>query len=158
MSEDIRDQMIEEILTAENEMMLFVRAHMYLEHYVDLAIEKHLPHQKNFVGISWLSSDFKLRILHGIGFLSDVIYHNALQMGKIRNKFAHKLDPNEDRIKAWIGNMLIPWKPKEVTDAMDRFEIYKNVAITTILQIKNALEQDRNTDFYPDIRIPDSAK
>ena len=53
---------------------------------------------------------------------------------------------------------MIPWKPKNVVEAMDRFEIYKSVATTTIICVKNALEQNRNTDFHLDVRISDSEK
>lgn len=155
---DVTDAMIKEVLIAEKKITLFIRAHLYLEHFLDKAIDRHMPLQVHLLDVPYFSTDLKLRILHGVGFLSDVLYYNAKQMNEIRNKFAHNLNPNEDRIRAKIRNMMVPWKPKNVVDAMDMFEVYKNVAITTVLAVKNALEQDRNTDFYPDVTIPDSAK
>ncbi len=156
--QDLTDEIIKEVLTAEKKVTLFIRAHLYLEHFLDLAIERYFPRQVHLLDVPYFSTDLKLRVLHGTGFLSDVLYYNARIMNEIRNKFAHKLNPNEDRIRAKIQNMLVPWKPAEVVEAMDGFEIYKNVSITTVLNVKNALEQDRNADFYVDISIPDSAK
>jgi len=156
--QNLTDGMIKEVLTAEKEVTLFIRAHLYLEHFLDLAIDGYFPKQVHLLDVPYFSTDLKLRVLHGIGFLSDVLYHNARIMNEIRNKFAHKLNPNEDRIRAKIQNMMVPWKPKEVVEAMDGFEIYKNVSITTVLNVKNALEQNRNADFYPDVTIPDSSK
>lgn len=154
----MRDDMIKEILTSEKEITLFVRAHLYLEHYLDAAIEEKFPHQVHLLDVPYFSTELKLRVLHGFGFLSDVLYYNGLKMNRIRNKFAHRLEPSEDGIKAAIDSMLMPWKTSEAMAAMDRFEIYKNVAVTTILAIKNALEEGRDADFYPGTSIPDSQK
>lgn len=153
-----RDDMIKEILTSEKEITLFVRAHLYLEHYLDAAIEEKFPRQVHLLDVPYFSTELKLRVLHGSGFLSDVLYYNGLKMNRIRNKFAHRLEPSEDGIKAAIDGMLVPWKTDEAIAAMDRFEIYKNVAITTVLAIKNALEEGRDADFHPGTSIPDSQK
>lgn len=156
--QNLADSVIKDILHTEKKITLFIRAHLYLEHFLDVAVEQHFPKQKHLLDVPYFSTDLKLRMLHGIGFLSDVLYYNAKLMNEIRNKFAHKLNPNEDRIQAKIKNMLIPWKPKHVVDTMDTFEIYKNVAITTILCVKNALSENKNADFYPNVTIPDSQK
>lgn len=154
----MRDGMIKEILSSEKEITLFVRAHLYLEHYLDAAVEKSFPRQVHLLDVPYFSTELKLRVLHGSGFLSDVLYHNGLRMNRIRNKFAHRLEPSEDGIKAAIDGMLLPWKTPEAVGAMDRTEIYKNAAITTVLAIKNALEEGRDADFFPGTTIPDSQK
>lgn len=154
----MRDGMIKEILASEKEITLFVRAHLYLEHYLDAAVERSFPRQVHLLDVPYFSTELKLRVLHGSGFLSDVLYHNGLRMNRIRNKFAHRLEPSEDGIKAAIDGMLLPWKTSEAVGAMDRTEIYKNVAITTVLAIKNALEEGRDADFFPGTSIPDSQK
>ena len=154
----MRDEMIKEILGSEKDVTLFVRAHLYLEHYLDAAVEKELPRQVHLLDVPYFSTELKLRVLHGTGFLSDVLYHNGLRMNRIRNKFAHRLEPSEDSISAAIDGMLLPWKTAELVSAMDRLEIYKNVAVTTVLAIKNALEEGRRADFYPGTTIPDSQK
>ena len=158
MNDAVRDQVIKEILGAEKEITLFVRAHLYLEHYLDAAIEEKFPLQKSLLDEHYFPTELKLRLLHGMGFLSDVLYYNGLQMNRIRNKFAHKLEPSEDRIRGYVGNMLLPWKTPELVESMDMFERYKNVAVTTVLAIKNALEEGRDADFYPGTRVSDSKK
>lgn len=155
---DLTDDMIKEVLMTEKELTLFIRAHLYLEHFLDLAIEKYFPQQKHLLDVPYFSTDLKLRILHGNGFLSDVLYLNGKIMNEIRNKFAHNLNPNQDAIKAKIEKMLVPWHPEKIVSQMDRFEKYKTVAITTITNVKNALEQNRDTGFYEDISISDSEK
>ena len=157
-TQNLTDEMIKEVLIAEKQLTMFIRAHLYLEHFLDLAIDRYFPKQVHLLDVPYFSTELKLRILHGNGFLSDVLYLNGKLMNEIRNKFAHNLNPNQDSIKAKIYKMKVPWKPKDIVDVMDRFEIYKNVAITTILGVKNALEQDRNTNFYVDVTISDSEK
>lgn len=97
-----------------------------------------------------------LRVLHGIGFITDVLYMNGKIINEIRNKFAHNLNPNQDKIKSKIDKMLTPWHPKEVSDSLDRFEKYKTVAINTIIALKNAAEDNENSTFYPEVNIPES--
>ncbi len=156
--EDLTDDMIKEVLMAEKKLTLFIRAHLYLEHYLDLAVEQHFPNQVHLLDVPYFSTDLKLRILHGDGFLTDVLYLNGKMMNEIRNKFAHNLNPNQDKIKSKIDKMLVPWQPKEITDALDRFEKYKTVAINTITALKNAVENNRNASFYPEITISESEK
>ena len=158
MSDAVRDDIIKEILGAEKEITLFVRAHLYLEHYLDAAIEKKFPRQKSLLDEHYFPTELKLRLLHGMGFLSDVLYYNGQQMNRIRNKFAHRLEPSEDRIRGYVGNMLLPWKTGEAVEAMDMFEKYKNVAISTVLAIKHALEEGREADFFPGTSVSDSKK
>ena len=155
---DLTDDMIKQVLNAERELNLFITAHLYLEHYLDLAIDEKFPIQKHLLDVPYFSTDLKLRILHGNGFLSDVLYSNGKIMNEIRNKFAHNLNPNQDSIKSKIDKMITPWHPQTLVNSMDRFEKYKNVAVVTITNVKNALEEHRNTEFYPEIKIPDSEK
>lgn len=155
---NLTDDMIKEVLNAEKKVTLFVRAQLYLEHFLDLAIQKHYPKQVHLLDVPYFSTDLKLRLLHGSGFLTDVLYYNACLVNEVRNKFAHNLNPNEKSIQSKIQNMMMPWRPKQLVDAMDSFEIYKSVSIITVIEIKNALEQNRNTDFYPNITISDSKK
>lgn len=156
--ENLTDEMLKEILMAEKKLTLFIRAHLYLEHYLDLAIEKQLPNQSYLLDVPYFSTDLKLRVLHGLGFLSDVLYMNGKMMNEIRNQFAHNLNPNEDKIKSKIDKMLTPWYPKNITDTLDRFEKYKTVSINTIVALKNAVENNEKSKFYSDIAIPESEK
>lgn len=155
---DLTDDMIKEVLMAEKALTLFIRAHLYLEHFLDLAIDKYYPLQKHLLDVPYFSTDLKLRILHGRGFLSDVLYLNGKMMNEIRNRFAHDLNPNEDSIKSKIEKMVIPWHPETIVNQMDRFEKYKTVAVTTITNVKNALESDKNAEFFSEVKVPDSEK
>jgi hypothetical protein len=155
---DLTDDMIKQVLGTEKELNLFITAHLYLEHFLDLAIDKQFPLQEHLLDVPYFSTDLKLRILHGNGFLTDVLYMNSKMMNEIRNKFAHNLNPNQGSIKAKIEKMILPWHPKKIIDGMDKFEKYKNVAVVTITNVKNALEEDRNTEFYSEVKITDSEK
>ena len=155
---DLTDEMIKQVLGTEKELNLFITAHLYLEHFLDLVVDNQFPYQEHLLDVPYFSTDLKLRILHGSGFLTDVLYLNGKMMNEIRNKFAHNLNPNQSSIKAKIEKMILPWHPKQIVDEMDKFEKYKNVAVVTITNVKNALEENRNTDFYPEVKIPDSEK
>jgi hypothetical protein len=155
---DLTDDVIKQVLKTEKELNLFITAHLYLEHFLDLAIDKQFPLQEHLLDVPYFSTDLKLRILHGNGFLSDVLYLNGKMMNEIRNKFAHNLNPNQNSIGSKIEKMVLPWHPPSIVNAMDKFEKYKNVAIATITNVKNALEEDRDAVFYPEVKIPDSEK
>jgi len=155
---DLTDDMIKQVLNAEKELNLFITAHLYLEHFLDLAIDRKFPLQKHLLDVPYFSTDLKLRILHGDGFLTDVLYLNGKIMNEIRNKFAHNLNPNQESIKSKIDKMIIPWHSQTIVNSMDRFEKYKNVAVVTITNVKNAIEENRNTGFYSDVKILDSEK
>ena len=155
---DLTDDVIKQVLSTEKELNLFITAHLYLEHFLDLAIDQKFPLQKHLLDVPYFSTDLKLRILHGNGFLTDVLYLNGKMMNEIRNKFAHNLNPNQSSIKSKIEKMILPWHPKQIVDGMDKFEKYKNVAVVTITNVKNALEDKRNTNFYPEVKISDSEK
>lgn len=156
--EALTNRMISDMLNTDSKLDLYIRGHLYLEHFLDRAIDKFYPNQVHLLDVPYFSSELKLRLLHGSGFLTDVAYFNGKMMGEIRNKFAHRLIPNRDSIKAKISNMLTPWIPEQKLSSMDNYERYRSVAIETILAVKNALDNDRNTDLYPDIKIPDSQK
>ena len=155
---DLTDDMIKQVLTAEKELNLFITAHLYLEHFLDLAIDEKFPLQEHLLDVPYFSTDLKLRILHGNGFLSDVLYMNGKMMNEIRNKFAHNLNPNQQSIAAKIEKMILPWHPQSIVNSMDKFEKYKSVAVATITNVKNALEENRNTEFYPEVKVSDSEK
>ena len=53
---------------------------------------------------------------------------------------------------------MLPWHSPQIVKGMDKFEKYKNVAVVTITNVKNALEEDRNTDFYAEVKISESEK
>lgn len=155
---DLTDDMIKNVLNAEKELNLFITAHLYLEHFLDLAIDRKFPMQDHLLDVPYFSTDLKLRILHGNGFLTDVLYLNGKIMNEIRNKFAHNLNPNQQSIGAKIEKMMMPWHSYEIVNGMDKFEKYKNVAVVTITNVKNALEENRDTQFYPEIKISESEK
>ena len=155
---DLTDDMIKQVLIAEKELNLFITAHLYLEHFLDLAIDEKFPRQEHLLDVPYFSTDLKLRILHGNGFLSDVLYMNGKMMNEIRNKFAHNLNPNQQSIAAKIEKMILPWQPQLIVNSMDKFEKYKNIAVVTITNVKNALEENRNTEFYSEVKISDSEK
>jgi len=155
---DLTDDMIKQVLIAEKELNLFITAHLYLEHFLDLAIDEKFPRQEHLLDVPYFSTDLKLRILHGNGFLSDVLYMNGKMMNEIRNKFAHNLNPNQQSIAAKIEKMTLPWQPQLIVNSMDKFEKYKSVAVVTITNVKNALEENRNTEFYSEVKISDSEK
>ena len=155
---DLTDDMIKQVLIAEKELNLFITAHLYLEHFLDLAIDEKFPRQEHLLDVPYFSTDLKLRILHGNGFLSDVLYMNGKMMNEIRNKFAHNLNPNQQSIAAKIEKMTLPWQPQLIVNSMDKFEKYKSVAVVTITNVKNALEENRNTEFYSEVKISYSEK
>ncbi len=156
--DDLTDEMIRDTIMSPDENNVFIRSHLYLEHYLDLAIDKYFPKQEHLLDVPYFSTDLKLRVLHGIGFLTDVLYLNGKMMNEIRNKYAHRLNPNEDRIQSKINKMVTPWLNEDEESKFDTLSKYKAVAITTVTVVKLALEHNKTTEFFPDVKIPANEK
>lgn len=148
--EDLTDDLLQKQIMEWDEFTLFVRSHLYLEYYLNLSFEKLMPKQKELLNDKNFTTNYKIKILHGIKFLSNVMYHNCSIMNNIRNQFAHTLKPNDLSITDKIKNMKIPWLTNNTIEKMNSSDIYKSVSWTTVREIKNALEQNRMAMFYPD--------
>jgi len=148
--EDLSDELMKKQIMEWDEFTLFVRTHLYLEYYVNLVIEKLLPKQKELNKDPNFTTNYKLKVLHGTKFLSNVMYHNCAIMNNIRNIFAHNLKTNDESINSKIQNMSIPWVPGDAKQRLSPLDIYRTVSWTMVTEIKNALQQNRTAMFYPD--------
>ena len=147
--EDLTDELIKKQIMEWDDFTLFVRSHLYLEYYVNLAVKK-LLRNGELVKDTSFTTNYKLRMLHGIKFLSNVMYHNCKIMNEIRNQFAHNLNVNDEKINSKIQNLKMPWMHSITIDLMPIHDKYRNVSWTMVAEFKNALIQDRKAMFYPD--------
>ncbi|MGI0073181.1 MAG: hypothetical protein ACREA3_05170 [Nitrosotalea sp.] len=149
-SVDLTDKMIEEVIKADNQLILFIRGHLYLEHYVNLAIEKKFSNSNELIDDAHFTFNYKIKILHGLGFLDKWLFTYAKAMNEIRNQFAHNLNPADKKIEDKIRSLRIPWIQEKFLSEMNQYARYQIIAVNTVKEIKNALEQNRNALFdYP---------
>ncbi len=144
---DLTNEMIKETIMANGELTLFIRSHLYLEYYIDLAIEKKFSNSTELLDDAHFTFAYKIKILHGLGFLDKLSYAYAKTMNEIRNQFAHNLNPSDKKIEDKIRSMKIPWLGEKSLSQMNNYSRYQTIAVFTVLEIKNALEQNRNAGF-----------
>jgi len=147
---DLTDELIKKQHMEWDEFTLFVRSHLYLEYYLNLAIKNQLRNGEKLLDDAHFTTYYKIEVLYGIKYLSKVVYHNCALMNAIRNRFAHELNPNDDVINDKIKKMEIPWYTNDAIDRTPLIDRYRVVSITMVKEIKNALEQNRKAMFYPD--------
>lgn len=149
--DDWTEELIKKQFMEWSEFEVYVRSHVYLQYYVNKASEKLLAKNTDIHSRNDFTTSLKLQVLHGMKFLSNVMYDNCVIINQIRNKFAHTLNPNDQSIHALIRNMKVPWYAdiKQVNEKRP-IDVYRMVSIQTIIELKNALTQNRNAMFFPD--------
>ena len=148
--DDLTDELLEKQIMKWDEFTLFVRSHLYLEYYLNKAIENQLKSGKELLDDIHFTTHFKIEVLYGMKYLSKVVYHNCKLMNTIRNHFAHNLKTNDDYINDKIEKMEIPWYADEAIKHTPLVERYRVVSLTMVTELKNAIQQGRRAMFYPD--------
>ncbi len=148
--EDYTDELMNKQMIEWDEFSLYVRTHVYMQYYLGKAIEMMFPKNEELHKNVNFTTNIQLQILHGRKFLSNVMYHNCKIINKIRNDFAHTLEPNETSIQDQIKNMKIPWIGDGTKSKLTTREIYQMVSWAMIRELRNAIQQKRMAMFYPD--------
>jgi len=134
--EDLTDELIKKQLMEWDEFSIFVRSHVYLQYYVNRATEKMLSKNPELHTRTDFTTSLKLQVLHGMKFLSNVMYHNSKIMNSIRNSFAHTLRPDDQSIQAQIKNMKMPWMAPDSTKNMSIIQFIKLFQSLPLLNLK----------------------
>jgi hypothetical protein len=89
----IADEMTEAFLNAtsvEDDLGFVIRAHIFIEHELRRLIEAAIPNPEH-LELDKLSYGNAIKLVFALGF--DLRFKGSLQiLGRLRNKFAHKLD------------------------------------------------------------------
>ena len=127
------------ILDITNERDLFIVGHIYIENTIDRILEKRFNIPSKSIDSTRFTTDLKMDILSESGLIKGNVKKNIGLINSIRTRYAHKLEPNEQRIGNYIRELdYLGTVPK--VSGNKKFEKYRLCVIKTY----SALDKIKN--------------
>ena len=96
---------LKKILETTNERDLFIVGHMYIENTIDRILEKKFYIPSKSIDSTLFTLNLKMDILIESGLIKGNVKKNVELLSRIRNRYAHKLEPNEQRITNYVREL-----------------------------------------------------
>ena len=128
---------LKKILETTNERDLFLVGHMYIENTIDRILEKKFNIPSKSIDSTLFTSNLKMDILTESGMIKGNLKKNVELMSRIRNRYAHKLAPNEERIGIYIRELNYLGVSSKGTSK--KFEKYRVCVIRTFTALEKML-------------------
>jgi hypothetical protein len=96
---------LKKILETTNERDLFIVGHMYVENIIDRVLENKFNIPSKSIDSTLFTLNLKMDILTESKLLKGNVKKNVELLARIRNRYAHKLEPNEQRITNYIREL-----------------------------------------------------
>ena len=131
-------QKLKKILETTNERDLFLVGHMYIENTIDRILEKKFNIPSKSIDSTLFTSNLKMDILTESGLIKGNLKKNVELMSRIRNRYAHKLEPNEQRIGNYIREL--SYLGEKHTAVTKKFYKYRICVIRTFWELEKILK------------------
>ena len=105
MKKSLSDVALKRILETANERDLFIVGHMYIENMIDRILEKKFNIPSKSIDSTLFTLNLKMDILTESSLIKGNVKKNVELLARIRNRYAHKLEPNEQRITNYIREL-----------------------------------------------------
>ena len=128
---------LEKILETTNERDLFLVGHMYIENTIDRILEKKFNIPSKSIDSTLFTLNLKMDILTESGLIKGNLKKNVELMSRIRNRYAHKLAPNEQRIGNYIREL--NYLGVATKSSNKKFEKYRICVIRTFTALEKML-------------------
>ena len=128
---------LKKILETTNERDLFLVGHMYIENTIDRILEKKFNIPSKSIDSTLFTLNLKMDILTESGLIKGNLKKNVELMSRIRNRYAHKLAPNEQRIGNYIRELNYLGVSSKSTSK--KFEKYRICVIRTFTALEKML-------------------
>jgi len=128
---------LKKILETTNERDLFLVGHMYIENTIDKILEKKFNIPSKSIDSTLFTLNLKMDILTESGMIKGNLKKNVELMSRIRNRYAHKLAPNEQRIGNYIRELNYLGVVSKGTSK--KFEKYRVCVIKTFTALEKML-------------------
>jgi len=79
---------LNEVVEGSDTLSIILKAHLYIEYYIDLIIKKKFKRPKEVLKYNFAK---KVEILYSIDLLTPDQNYNIKELNRIRNKFAHNI-------------------------------------------------------------------
>ena len=130
---------LSKILETTNERDLFIVGHIYIENTIDRILEKRFNIPSKMLDDTRFFTSLKIDILAESGLIKGNVKKNVGLINSIRSRYAHKLEPNEQRIGNWIRELdYLGTMPK--INVNKKFEKYRKCVLKTY----SALDKIKN--------------
>ena len=105
MQKPLSNATLKKILETANERDLFIVGHMYIENTIDRILEKKFSMPSKSIDSTLFTLNLKMDVLTESGLIKGNVKKNVELLARIRNRYAHKLAPNEQRITNYIREL-----------------------------------------------------
>ena len=105
MRKSLSAAVLKKILETTNERDLFIVGHMYIENTIDHILEKKFNIPSKSIDSTLFTLNLKMDILTESALIKGNVKKNVELLARIRNRYAHKLEPNEQRITNYIREL-----------------------------------------------------
>ena len=130
---------LEKILETTNERDLFLVGHMYIENTIDRILEKKFNIPSKSIDSTLFTSNLKMDILTESGLIKGHVKKNVELMSRIRNRYAHKLEPNEQRMGNYVREL--SYLGPAPTKISKKFQKYRVCVIRTFSALEKILKK-----------------
>ena len=122
---------LRKILETVNERDLFLVGHMYIENTIDKILEKKFNIPSESIDNTLFTTNLKMDILTESGLIKGKVKKNIELLARIRNRYAHKLEPNEQRISNYIRELEFLGTVVKLVGINKKFEKYRICCVRT---------------------------
>jgi len=105
MQKSLSNSALKRILEITNERDLFMVGHIYIEYTIDRILDKRFNIPSKSIDSTRFTTDLKMDILSESGLIKGNVKKNIGLINSIRTRYAHKLEPNEQRIGNYIREL-----------------------------------------------------
>ena len=139
MQKSLSNSDLKKILETANERDLFIVGHIYIENTIDRILEKKFNIPSKSIDSPLFTLNLKMDILTESGLIKGNIKKNIGLINSIRSRYAHKLEPNEQRIGNYIRELNLLGSVSKLTSKNRKFEKYRICVIRTFSALERIL-------------------
>ena len=139
MQKSLSNSDLKKILETANERDLFIVGHIYIENTIDRILEKKFNIPSKSIDSPLFTLNLKMDILTESGRIKGNIKKNIGLINSIRTRYAHKLEPNEQRIGNYIRELNLLGSVSKLTSKNRKFEKYRICVIRTFSALERIL-------------------
>ena len=123
MKKPLSNAALAKILETTNERDLFIVGHMYIENTIDRILEKKFNIPSKSIDSTLFTLNLKMDVLTESGLIKGNVKKNVELLARIRNRYAHKLEPNEQRITNYIRELQYLGPASKPNDRYTKYRI-----------------------------------
>ena len=105
MQKSLSNSDLKKILETANERDLFIVGHIYIENTIDKILERKFNIPSKSIDSTLFTSNLKMDILSESGLIKGNIKKNIRLINSIRSRYAHRLQPKEEKIGNYIREL-----------------------------------------------------